>query len=62
MHLVNPDEQMSRTGIVDLVVREAHFYGVKIVNKSKLDLYPHTVGHAVQVAKSYSPFISGMAQ
>ncbi|KAF8519186.1 caspase domain-containing protein [Gautieria morchelliformis] len=37
----NPDKNMNRTGVVDLVVKKDHFYGVKIVNNSKVDLYPY---------------------
>ena len=34
-------ENMNRTGVVDLVVKEDNYYGVKIVNDSKIDLYPY---------------------
>lgn len=37
----DPPENMNRTGVVDLVVKEDDYYGVKIVNKCKIDLYPY---------------------
>jgi hypothetical protein len=38
---VNPNENMNRAGVVDLIASGRRYYGVKIVNKSNVDLYPY---------------------
>jgi len=34
-------EDMNRTGVVEMVVNPEHFFGVKIINNTKGDLYPY---------------------